>query len=61
MMETINVDSAVCPLCRHKFHPEKYKYSEWGRSYTIACPHCGVDLEMFESIEYQVSVLEDEK
>lgn len=55
-METRNIDSAICPNCMKKFHPRMHVGYERDADYFMDCPHCGVEVEVFESIEYVVTL-----
>ncbi len=57
-METKCVDHAICPKCKKTFRPDDLKLSEWGHEYDVNCPHCDAELTVFESIEYQVQVID---
>lgn len=57
--ETKCIDNGICPCCGKKFDPDRLKLSAWGHSYEVECPHCGKSLEVFESIEYQISPAEE--
>lgn len=58
--ETRCIDEAICPQCGYKFDPEKHKLSEEGHEYETECTNCGKLLHIFESIEYQIELAQED-
>lgn len=58
--DTRAIDRAICPWCRGAFNPQNHKMSEWGLEYRMRCPNCDESIEVFESIEYQCSAVEND-
>lgn len=59
MSETRCIDNAICPKCKKMFSGgEAVNYEI--RSKRIKCPHCGVAIDIYTSVEYQCSLAEGE-
>lgn len=55
---TKTVDEGICPACKARFDAENIVNYKIGTHYKD-CPHCGVHLEIYTSVEYQIQKVED--
>ena len=57
---TKTTDEGKCPRCKKLFNAVRLCNYTIGTHY-LSCPHCGVELEIYTSVEYHVQVLPEEE
>ena len=55
---TKTIDEGTCPKCMKRFDAENLCNYEIGTKY-VNCPYCGIRLEIYTSVEYQVQEVEE--